>query len=289
MNFLSAESLEEALARLSELGDDAQVLAGGTDVMIQHRLHQIDPSTFLYIGRIDSLRLLAANGRVSIGPLISHKTLGDDPVVGSQLPALAEAARTVGSWQTQEVGTIGGNVCNASPAADTIPPLLVADAVVELSSETGNRRLPLDEFLLGRRSTVREPSELLTAIEAEPISLRTGETYLKLGRRSAMEVSIVGLAARMTFGPADEVSSARIAVCSVAPRPYRATEAERILQGNHLNPDGIAEAGHALAVSATPIDDARSSASYRLRVLPRLLARAVELCRLRAGVERSAS
>ena len=244
MDFLSAESLDEALARLTELGDEAQVLAGGTDVMIQHRLRQIDPSTFLYIGRLDSLRRLDANGHVTIGPMISHKTLGADPVIGSELPALAEAARTVGSWQTQEVGTIGGNVCNASPAADTVPPLLVANAIVELSSQNGNRLLPLDEFLVVRRTNDRAPSERLTAFEADPVPVGAGGSYGRRGRRSAMEVSIVGLAARMTFGPAGEVSSARIAVCSVAPRPYRATEAERILQGDQLDPDRIAEAGH---------------------------------------------
>jgi carbon-monoxide dehydrogenase medium subunit len=266
------------------LGDEAQLLAGGTDVMIQHMRREINPSTFLYIGRLDSLRRLASNGDVTIGPLISHQTLATDSRLAANLPALAEAAGTVGSWQTQEVGTVGGNICNASPAADTVPPLLVAGASVELSSEAGRRRLPLDDFLLGRRRTDRQPTELLTDIAAEPVAPGTGETYLKLGRRSAMEVSIVGLAARLTFASANTVSSARIAVCSVAPRPYRAAEVERILESNGLDPEVIAEAGRTLVASATPIDDARSSAAYRLRVLPRLLARAIELCRMRAGI-----
>ena len=137
MDFRSAESIDEALDWLAELGNEAQVLAGGTDVMIQHRLKEIAPSVFVSIGRLDALREITVNGGISIGPLVSHRTLATDPRIVASLPALAEAAGTVGSWQTQEVGTVGGNLCNASPAADTIPPLFVAGAVVELSSRDG--------------------------------------------------------------------------------------------------------------------------------------------------------
>lgn len=283
MEFRAARSMDEALACLADVGDEAQIVAGGTDVMIQHMRHEIDPSVLLHIGRLNGLDGIAENGALSFGALTTHRDLATDPLVVAALPALADAASTVGGWQTQEVGTLGGNLCNASPAADTVPPLLVADAHAELRSATGTRRLSLDEFLLGRRKTARLPDELLTSITATPLGDRSGEVYVKLGRRSAMEVAVVGLAVRLVFDAAGTVTSARIAACSVAPRPYRATGAERVLAGSRLDDEALAEAGRALVDSAAPIDDARASADYRLRVLPGLLARAVVTCRHRAG------
>jgi carbon-monoxide dehydrogenase medium subunit len=287
MEFRSAGSIDEALAWLDELGDEAQVLAGGTDVMIQRMRHEIDPSVLLYIGGLVELEGYAPNGAATFGALTTHRALATDPRVAAAVPGLAEAAATVGGWQTQQVGTLGGNLCNASPAADTAAPLLVADAQVELTSSTGVRTLALDEFLVGRRSTARLPNELLTGISATPIGPGTGETYHKLGRRSAMEVAIVGLATRLTLAPNGTVAAARIAACSVGPRPYRATDVEQILDGSRLEAETVAEAGQALVESAAPIDDARASASYRLRVLPGLLARAVADCRER--IERDSS
>lgn len=282
MEFRGAGSVDEALAWLAELGDEAQVLAGGTDVMIQYMRREIAPSVLLHIGNLDELAGITTNGTHTIGPLITHRTLAADRQLGAAFPALAEAAATVGGWQTQEVGTVGGNLCNASPAADTAPPLLIADADLELRSTAGDRRVPLGEFFLGRRATARRGDELLTGITATPISAGTGETYLKLGRRSAMEVAVVGLAVRLTVDVDDTVTRARVAVCSVSPRPYRAVGAEQLLEGSHLDSEAVADAGRSLVESASPIDDARASASYRLRVLPALLARAVEICRLRA-------
>lgn len=287
MEFRAARSVDEALTCLAEVGDEAQVVAGGTDVMIQHMRREIDPSVLLHIGRLNELDGIATNGALSFGTLTTHRNLATNPLVAAALPALAEAASTVGGWQTQEVGTLGGNLCNASPAADTVPPLLVADAHVELRSAAGTRRLSLDEFLLGRRKTARLAHELLTTITAIPLGDRSGETYLKLGRRSAMEVAVVGLAVRLTFDETGTVASARVAACSVAPRPYRATEAERVLAGSRLEAEVLAEAGRALVDSAVPIDDARASSAYRLRVLPGLLARAVGVCRDRVGADGS--
>lgn len=283
MEFRTAGSIEEALACLAELGGDAQVVAGGTDVMIQHMRREINPSVLLHIGRLRELDGFTSNGTAAFGALTTHRDLATDPRVAGAFPALAEAASTVGGWQTQEVGTLGGNLCNASPAADTAAPLLIADARVELRSERGVRRLPLDEFLLGRRKTARLGDELLMSVTATPLGAHSGEVYLKLGRRRAMEVAVVGLALRLAFDVGGTVTSARIAACSVGPRAYRATEAERILEGCRLEDETIAEAGRVLADSATPIDDARASSSYRKRVLPGLLARAVVACVDRAG------
>ncbi len=279
MEFVAADSVEEALSCLAKRGDDVQVVAGGTDVMVQYMRGEISASAFLYIGKVGELSELRYDGKVEIGSLVTHRRLATAPEVAGVLPALAQAASTVGGWQTQEVGTLGGNLCNASPAADTVAPLLVADASVQLRSASGLRELPMERFLVDRRVTDRRPDELLTRITAEPLGPNAGEVYLKLGRRSAMEVAIVGLATRLSFDQAGRVTDARVAVCSVAPRPYRVTASERILVGTRLDLAAVKEASDALVDSARPIDDARASAAYRKRVLPGLLERAVVACR----------
>lgn len=283
VEFRSVDTEEEALAALAERGAEAHLLAGGTDVMVQYLRGEIDPALLLHIEGIGSLRGVRGNGTVVLGALTTHRRLATDPDIRRRFPALAEAAATVGGWQTQAVGTIAGNVCNASPAADTVPPLLVAGTIVHLASASDRRSLPLGDFLLGRRQTARRPDELVTALELPLPAALSGETYLKVGPRRGMEVALVGLAARLTFGDDRQtVDRARLALCSVAPHPFRAEEAETVLEGSRLEPEGVAEAGRLLVERAQPIDDPRATAAYRRRVLAGLLERAIEICRRRA-------
>jgi carbon-monoxide dehydrogenase medium subunit len=282
MDFVDARDLAEAFSTLDERGADATVLAGGTDVMVQYLRGEIAPPTLLYVGRVEALRGIEVDGQTRLGALTTHWELMTDPRVSSAHAALVEAAATVGGRQTQNVGTVAGNVVNASPAADLLPPLLVANAAVALASSSGSRELPLADFLLGRKQTARAPQELVTAVSLERPAERTGEVYVKVARRRAMEVAVVGLAARLAFATDGTVSDARIALCSVAPTPYRATEVETLLAGTTLDDDALAAAGEALTRSAAPIDDPRASAAYRRRVLAPLLRRAVAACRERA-------
>jgi aerobic carbon-monoxide dehydrogenase medium subunit len=282
MNFVDAYELEEALAALEAHGLDATVLAGGTDVMVQYLRRDISVGTLLHVRRLQALHGIETNGMTRIGALTTHWQLVNDAHISRAHRALAEAAATVGGRQTQNVGTIGGNIINASPAADLLPPLLVGDAAVQLASSSGTRELRITELVLGRRRTAREPNELVTSIELKPLSPHTGETYLKVGRRHAMEVAVVGLAARLSFDEAGTVTDARVAVCSVAPSAFRASDAEQALVGSKLEDDSVAEAGELLMRSASPIDDARATAVYRRRVLAPLLRSAVLTCRERA-------
>ena len=279
MQFRRARTRDEALDLLGELGDDARILAGGTDVVIQYLHGEIAPEALVHVEGIEDLATVSLNHRTTLGPLVTHRVLANDDVIGAAHPALAAAARRVGGWQTQAVGTIGGNICNASPAADTAPPLLVADAYVTLTSRHGNRRLALTDFFLDRRQTVMDPDEMLTAIDLDPLPTGAGETYLKLGRRGAMEVALVGLAVRIGFSGDGTVDSARIALCSVAPTPMRVPDAEDAWIGSRLDAGVFDVAGEALRAAACPIDDARASASYRMRTLQGLLERAAIQCR----------
>ncbi|MEX0796246.1 MAG: xanthine dehydrogenase family protein subunit M [Acidimicrobiia bacterium] len=284
-SFISPATTDEALATLQELGSSATVLAGGSDIMVQLQAGQIQPDVLLHIGNLDDLKTIDREvTTVGIGALVTHRRLATDAGLLTALPALAEACSTIGGWQTQEVGTLGGNVCNASPAADTIAPLLVADASVNLASTSGTRSMPLAEFILGRRSTAARPEELLTRLDVTPCETGSGEVYLKVAPRTAMEVAVVGLAVRiaMTDGT---VTVARIAATAVAPVPFRSQAAEEALIGTRLEPEAVEEASRLLAAEANPIDDARATGSYRRMVLHRLLGRAVDIAQSRAQEE----
>jgi len=279
MQFRRARTTDEALDQLGELGDDARILAGGTDVVVQYLQGEIAPEVLVHIEGIEDLATVSVHRRTVLGSLVTHRVLATGEALDMAHPALAASARTVGGWQTQAVGTIGGNICNASPAADTAAPLLVADAHVTLASRIGTRRLALTDFFVDRRRTAIAPDEILISIDLEPLPTGAGEVYLKLGRRGAMEVALVGMAVRLGFAADGTVDSARIAVCSVAPTPRRVPDAEEALIGSRLDAPALDAAGEALRAAARPIDDARASASYRVRTLGGLLERAAIRCR----------
>lgn len=283
--YQAAHDLDEALAVLAESSDPVQVLAGGTDVGVQFLRGEIAPERVLYIGGIEALRGIAANGGLTLGALTTHRELAESPIVRQEFAALAEAANQVGGRQTQNVGTVGGNVANASPAADLPPALLLADAQVTLAGASGQRTLALADFFLARRQTARRPDELVTALALERPRPWTAEAYVKLGRRRAMEIAIVGLAMRLSFDEArEQIVDARVAVCAAAERPYRAPDAEAALIGSTLDEETLAEAGRLAAAPASPIDDVRASAEYRRRVIESLTVRAAQRCRDRALV-----
>ena len=274
---------EQALDALAEHGSAAQPLAGGTDVMVQLSRNEISPEVLVPIHELAELSAIEVSGGVRIGALVTHETLANG-ALGSGYRSVAEAARTVGGWQTQAVGTLGGNICNASPAADTLPPLLVHDAEVELKSRAGSRSLGLDEFLVGRRQTLRAPDELLVAVGLAQAAPRSGDVYLKVGRRGAVEVAIVGLAMQLVFDEDERIAKARIALASVAPAPLRAREAEALLEGQALDGPLLDEVSSAVLGAISPIDDLRASASYRRLLVPGLVRRAAGTCARRAGV-----
>lgn len=280
--FVDAMDLRGALAALHERGSDLTVLAGGTDVMVQYLRGDVLPRGLLHIRRLPELKERKFGRRTVIGALTTHWQLVTDQDVLIRHPALAEAAATVGGRQTQNAGTIAGNLVNASPAADLLPVMLVSDGVVTLTSSAGSRDLPVSDFVLGRRSTARKPDELVTSISFERLAESAGEVYLKIGRRHAMEVAIVGLAARLAFDADGNVTDAGIAIASVAPKAFRAQLAEKRLVGTKLDDESMREAGELVRQSAHPIDDARATADYRRRLLPALLRDAVTICRRRA-------
>lgn len=277
--FISVSSEEEALAKLNAHGEELQILAGGTDLMVQLQQSGQRVQRLLHIENVPGLRNIACNGETSIGALCTHRQIVESTSL-SNYRSLRQAAAQVGGWQTQMVGTIGGNICNASPAADTLPPLLVHDARITLASQArGSRIVDLEKFLLGRRQTDRQHDELLAGIKLPQPPQRSRDIYIKVGRRSATEVAIVGLAARVALGEDEKrVEDVRLAVCSVSPMPKRLYEIERVINGQEISDSLLDEAGDMLLKHIEPIDDVRASKKYRSMVAPRILKQAISSC-----------
>ena len=281
MGFYSAATVEDALRALQERGSRTRVIAGGTDVMIQRMTGELPRSeTLVYIGRIPELRgVVSSGGTIRIGALTTHWDLRSDPIITAHLPSFAEAAATVGGWQTQEVATIGGNLCNASPAADLAAPVVMSGATLVLVGSGGVSRIAADRFFKGRRRSALEVGQLLVSIEVPEPPQLSWESYFKVGRRSAMEVALVGLAARFSFADG-VVADARLVFCSVAPVPVRARKAEEALVGTTLDGDAVDLAALGAVGAVEPIDDQRATASYRRVLVARLIRKAA-----RAGRE----
>lgn len=268
--------LQEALAELAQA--PYTVIAGGTDVYPAHVTRPL-PRTLLDISRLSELRgVQAIDGSLRLGALLTWREIAQ-AALPPAARCLAQAAQEVGGVQIQSRATIGGNLCNASPAADGVPPLLALDARVELASTAGRRQLPLSEFILGNRCTACRPDELLVAIHLPPRSPAARSVFLKLGARRYLVISIAMVAVVLDFDARGHVAYCGVAVGACAARAQRLPALEAALLGAAPAqlPARAAEAlaGEALAPLA-PIDDVRGSAAYRLAAVRTLLTRAIE-------------
>jgi CO/xanthine dehydrogenase FAD-binding subunit len=255
----SIEGVTEALAARSS------VIAGGTDLVVGSRQGQAAlPANLVAIHRVEELRGISATaaGGLRIGALVDHEQLATDPDIRERFTALADGAAIVGSPATRMTGTVGGNVMNASPAADTVGPLLCFDGSVLLADRSGTRSVDLGELFTGPGRTSAGADELLIAIDLVPPGSGTGSCYARLEYRRQMEIAVVGATAVVTIENGS-ISAARVAITALAPTIRRVPEAEDLLMGS----DGsraIAEAAAAAAsAAATPIDDIRATAKYR--------------------------
>lgn len=270
---ISPRSLEEAFAHLAEAPH--RPMAGGTDLMVQLAADAVEPpERVLDLWRLDELRGIAEDdGGLLIGALTTHTQLRRSALVQALLPALADAAATVGAAQIQNRGTLGGNVCNASPAGDTLPVLLAADTSFELGGPRGTRTVEAADFWPAYRRTALAPDELLLRVRV-PLPAGRRVRFRKVGTRRALAISkvVMALAWREDGGVWRDV---RVALGSVAPTPVRAAETESVLEGAAPRATVADHAASVLAREIRPIDDVRSTADYRravgARVLHRLL------------------
>lgn len=282
---LQPRSLQEALEMKKEYGERAKVLAGGTDLLVLLKDRKLKAEAVMSLGKVSELNFVRSEGEggVTLGSLVSHRDMATSRMIQQRFPDLAEACSQVGAAQIQNLGTVGGNLCNASPAADAAPPLLLMDALLTLASTRGERRVSIHDFFLGPRHTVLEPDEILKEIFIPKSSGRRGATYLKLGRREAMEIAIVGIGVAIHLNGSDNlVSECRVAMGSVAPTPVRARTAEEILSNREVTNELIDEVAEVAAEAARPISDIRASAEYRLDMIRVLCRRATSAALARA-------
>jgi CO/xanthine dehydrogenase FAD-binding subunit len=254
-----ATSVKDALTILRD--EPRTPIAGATDVYVALNFGTLAPRQFLDIWELDELRTISIHeDTLVIGALTSYTALIQSHLVGQRVPMLVEASRLVGGVQIQNRGTLGGNIANGSPAADGVPVLSATDAIVVLRSLDGERRIPINSFYTGYRSTVMRPDELIVAIEIPPVAGK--QWFRKVGTRQAQAISKIVMAATRSASP-------RIALGSVAPTVVRAKRTEQALASGA----SIDEAAEILGTEITPIDDVRSTADYRMRVSQNLLRR----------------
>jgi len=266
-----ASSLLQAATLLAE-NPDARALAGGTDLLVDLRERRQTPRLLVDISELEALRGVAAHdGGLRIG---GGATVGEvlaSPLVAERAPALGQAAREFADYLTRNKATVGGNLANASPGADLVVPLLALDARVVLSGPAGERTVGLSDFLLGPRRTTLQPGELIRSVEVPVAGGR--QFFYKLGLKRGGAIAVVSVGTRLELDAAGRCRQAAIALGAVAPRPFRATEAEASLRGEPLTPERMARAAELAAAAARPITDVRGGADYRAAMVRALVAR----------------
>jgi CO/xanthine dehydrogenase FAD-binding subunit len=269
--------LSAALERLAQEPGAWKLFAGGTDLMVLLEAGKLPHRRFLSIWKLPELRGIEATPeQVTLGALTTYTDVRRSEVLSREFPLLCRAAAETGSVATQNRGTLGGNIANASPAADSPPALLVYNAELELVSENASRWVPYHGFWTGYKQTALRANELIRRIRIPRATQSGRHYYRKVGTRRAQAISKVCLAAAARIA-ATRIADVRIALGSVAPTVFRATETENVLRGEKLTPVSLRAAQDSLAREIAPIDDMRSTARYRRRVAQNLLAEFCEM------------
>jgi carbon-monoxide dehydrogenase medium subunit len=299
-DYFRPKTFEEALALLAKYGEKAKLIAGGTDVIVMIKQKAIAPDILISLQGIPGLDRIQYNGSLSIGPMITHRTIEKSEVIRKDFSALADAVDDLGSIQIRNVATIGGNICTAAPSADTATPLLVFGTQVKIKSIQEERTVPIEEFFKGPGATVLRTGEMVKELLIPKPLPNTGSAYYKLQRRLALDLPILGVSVLLsldknkvtcsdllcTASPIsailhemeeDEIvcKDVRIALGVAAPTPMRTLKAEALLRGKKLSDELLEEAANIASQEAQPRDSLRGEAWYRkdmVRVLVKRMA-----------------
>jgi len=268
---VSPQSLSDALDLLAQNNDAWKPFAGGTDLMVLLEAGKLPHKNYVNIWNLPELRgIEVADDQITLGALTTYTEVQEYPLLRGEFPMLCQAARETGGIAIQNRGTLGGNIVNASPAADSPPALLAYDAELELVSTAGTRRVPYSNFHLGYKQMDIRSNELLRAIRLPRMPKPLTNYYRKVGTRKAQAISKVCFAAAAQVTD-NRIAHVRIALGSVAPIPIRCQQTEAVLLSQAVNDQTIRNANDALAAEISPIDDIRSTRDYRLQVSLNLL------------------
>jgi len=285
--FIAPRSLLEAQSVIANDGNAAW-LAGGTDLLVGIRLGLRDPNRVIDLKHIPELMALeVAADQVLIGAAASAYDILHNSEIGSLCPGLADALDLIGSTQIQGRCSAGGNLCNASPAADSIPALIANGAVCRILGSSGERLLPVEDFLVGPGKNALEEDELLVQLVLPKPMLGTSDAYLRLTPRTEMDIAVAGTGVSITLDTTGVCTAARVAIGAVAPTALLIEAAGQALVGSKLEDDAIDSAITAVRAAASPISDKRGSAQYRTHVVGVLVKRAIQRAqaRINAGAK----
>jgi CO/xanthine dehydrogenase FAD-binding subunit len=282
-DLVAARDSRHAVALMAEHGAAARILAGGTDLLVDLKSAADAPRLVIDISRAADLKgIELADDALCIGALVTHAELMRSPMVRELLPALVEAAHSMGAVQTRNLGTLGGNLMSCVPSMDSGPALLALDARVVVAHPAGRRQMPLAQLFVGPRATSLAADELLVEIQVPRESLGKPCAFEKFGLRKGQALALVNVAAAFSVGCGGTFAAPRIALGAVAPTVMRVRKAEEYLNGRPITAPAMAEAGRIAAQEAVPISDFRASAEYRRDLIAVLTRRALERAWARA-------
>jgi len=283
MRYEAPETLEAAVTLLHGEAGLARPLAGGTDLLVQLRAGTVAPDLVVDLKRIPEMRRITAeNGGFRIGAAVTGAELGEHPDLKTAWPGVVEAAELIGSTQIQGRASLGGNLCNASPAADSVPAMIAAAATATVAGPRGLRELPVEEIVVapGRTSLARD--EIVVAINLPRRPPRSGDAYLRFIPRTEMDIAVVGAGVSLTLDGAGLCSHARVALGAVAATPVLVPDAAAALIGTAGDEDALTRLAEAASAACRPIDDKRGTKAYRIKVAGVMARRAAEIAFERA-------
>lgn len=275
-DYFSCKTVKEACSLLSTYKDEGKILAGGTDLLIQMKHKKTTPRYLINIKRVPDLNYIRHDERegLRIGALTTIQALRNSPLIWKRFTVLSESAAVLGTRQVRNLATVGGNVCNASPAAECAPALISLDARAKIVGLHGERTIPMGEFFISPGVSALQGDEILTEIQVPNVPIGTRGVYLKHSTRR-IDVAIVGVAVVITLD-GQVCQDIKLALGSVGPTPFRAKKAEDLLRGKKLTAEMPEKAGHVASEESFPIDDMRGKADYRKEVVETLVKEGIE-------------
>jgi carbon-monoxide dehydrogenase medium subunit len=283
MRYEAPKSLDQAVALLAAEKGEARVLAGGTDLLVQMRTDVIEPALLVDIKGIAELRQIKEEaGGFRIGAAVTGAELKEHPKLKTVWPGVVEAANLIGSTQVQGRATMGGNLCNGSPAADSVPALIAAGAKASIVGPKGRREVPVEEIMLAPRKLSLAKGELIASFVLPARAPRSSDAYLRFIPRTEMDIAVVGCGVCLTLDAKDTCTAARVSLGAVAERPLLVAAAAAALIGSKVDPAALQKLDAAARAACRPIDDKRGTKDYRIKVAGVLARRAAQIAFERA-------
>lgn len=283
MRYEAPESVEKACQLLADDASHARLLAGGTDLLVQIKTDVLDPSLLIDIKNIQELREIRTDfGGFRIGAAVTGAELKEHEGLRAAWPGIVEAANLIGSTQVQGRATLGGNLCNGSPAADSVPALIVAGAKVVIAGPNGRRELPVEDVMIGVRKLALAKGELIVSFIVPARPKHGGDAYLRFIPRTEMDIAVVGCGVSLQLDAAGICIAARLALGAVAERPLLVGDAAKALIGSKLDAKSVDAAAAAASAACRPIDDKRGTKEFRIKVAAVLARRTIQIALDRA-------